>query len=335
MRERLVYERRQTDSRTPGAHTAMNHIDETTPIDENEIPIVDAHHHLWNLSSGRYPWLQDAYNDDFFLGDYRAICRDFLPQHFLENVGTQPVIATVHVEAERARDEQIAETRWLHDVCAKHMFPSAVVAHAWFDRPDTEEILARQAAFSLVRGIRSKPVTSRRPGESVKGVPGTMQDPAWLRGFSLLERFGLSWDLRVPPWHLPDAAEVARQFPKTMIALNHTGFPWDRSPEGLAHWRGWMEQLAKQPNVFVKLSEFGLRDAPWRYEDNRQIVLDAVSIFGADRCMFASNFPVAGLRVRYDVLVGSMRAMLEPLGRDAQEKIFFRNALRFYRIDLR
>lgn len=68
------------------------------------------------------------------------------------------------------------------------------------------------------------------------------------------------------------------------------------------------------------------------YDDNRRIVLDAISIFGVERCMFASNFPVAGLRVSYDVLVDSMRRMLEPLGRDALEKIFYRNAQQFYRV---
>ncbi|BAN27736.1 amidohydrolase family protein [Caballeronia insecticola] len=301
-------------------------------IAPDDIPIIDAHHHLWDLSAGRYPWLQDEYHEAFFLGDYRSICRDFLPDDYLATVRAQPVIGTVHVEAERARDEQIAETRWLHEVHELYGFPGAVVAHAWFDRPDTEEILAGHAAYPLVRGIRSKPVTSSRPGESVRGLRGTMQDPAWLEGFSLLARFGFSWDLRVPPWYLAEAADVARMFPGTPIALNHTGFPWDRSAEGLAQWRRGMEQLARQPNVFVKLSEFGLKDAPWNADDNRQIVLDAVSIFGVERCMFASNFPVAGLRVSYDVLIDSMKKMLEPLGRDALEKVFYRNALQFYRV---
>ena len=301
-------------------------------IAPDEIPIIDAHHHLWDLSAGRYPWLQDEYHEAFFLGDYRSLCRDFLPQDYLAAVGAQPLIGTVHVEAERARDEQVAETRWLHEVHERYGFPRAVVAHAWFDAPDTEEILARHAAYSLVRGIRSKPVTSRSPGERIDDIRGTMRHPAWLRGFSLLEKFGFSWDLRVPPWHLADAAEVASMFPNIGIALNHTGFPWDRSEAGLARWRRGMEQLAKQSNVSVKLSEFGLKDALWNYDDNRRIVLDAVSIFGVDRCMFASNFPVAGLRVSYDMLVSSLRRMLEPLGRDALEKIFYRNAQRFYRI---
>ncbi|BBQ00856.1 hypothetical protein BSFA1_59840 [Burkholderia sp. SFA1] len=301
-------------------------------IAPDDIPIIDAHHHLWDLAAGRYPWLQDAYHEDFFLGDYRSLCRNFLPEDYLAATGAQPVIGTVHVEAERARDEQVAETRWLHEVHARHGFPGAVVAHAWFDTPDTEEILAAHAAYPLVRGIRSKPVTSPRPGQRLDDRRGTMRDPAWLRGFSLLEKFGFSWDLRVPPWHLADAAEVADMFPNIGIALNHTGFPWDRSEEGLVSWRRGMERLAKQPNVWVKLSEFGLKDAPWNYDDNRRIVLDAISIFGVERCMFASNFPVAGLRVSYDVLVDSMRRMLEPLGRDALEKIFYRNAQQFYRV---
>ena len=61
-----------------------------------------------------------------------------------------------------------------------------------------------------------------------------MQDERWLRGFALLEKYGLSWDLRVPFWHLREAAAVARAFPNTAIVLNHTGFPWDRSEEGLS-----------------------------------------------------------------------------------------------------
>ena len=127
-------------------------------------------------------------------------------------------------------------------------------------------MIAAQAAFPLVRGIRSKPVTAPSPDRIEPGAPGTMQDERWLRGFALLEKYGLSWDLRVPFWHLAEAAEVARAFPNTPIVLNHTGFPWDRSDEGLAAWRRQMEVLAREPNVHVKVSEFGLKDQAWDYE---------------------------------------------------------------------
>jgi predicted TIM-barrel fold metal-dependent hydrolase len=206
------------------------------------------------------------------------------------------------------------------------------VAHAWFHTDEAEDVIAAQASFPLVRGIRSKPVTSLSPAERTLGAPGTMQDERWLAGFSLLQKYGLSWDLRVPFWHLAEAAEVARSFPQTPIILNHTGFPWDRSEEGLAGWRRAMETIARESNVHVKISEFGLRDKPWDYESNRRIVLEALAIFGIERCVFATNFPVAGLRVDYDTLVRSVKRMVAHLAPDEQECLFWKNAVAFYRL---
>jgi predicted TIM-barrel fold metal-dependent hydrolase len=210
--------------------------------------------------------------------------------------------------------------------------PGAIVAHAWFDTPNAEEIIAGQAAFPLVRGIRSKPVTAASPDRIVPGATGTMQDEAWLRGFALLAKYRLSWDLRVPFWHLKEAAAVARAFPKTAIVLNHTGFPWDRSEEGLAAWRRGMETLAREPNVHVKVSEFGLKDRPWNYEENRRVVIDAITIFGIERCMFASNFPVASLRIEFGDLVASLNRMLADRSTAERDGFFWKNAAAFYRL---
>ncbi len=298
------------------------------------IELVDAHHHLWDLSEGRYPWLQGEPDAHFFLGDYSALRRDYLPADYRRDAAPHRVLATVHCEAERARDDQLGETAWLTRVHAAHGFPNAIVAHAWFHTPESGEVLARQAAFPLVRGIRSKPVTARTPDAMTPGAPGTMQDPRWLEGFARLERHGLSWDLRVPPWHLGEAARVAADFPRTRIVLNHTGFPWDRSEAGLAAWRRGMEALARCPNVWLKVSELGLRDAPWDEASNRRVVLDAVSVFGIERCMFASNFPVSGLRIGYDALVRAMSRMLAGFRDADRHRFFVGNAATFYRIDL-
>jgi predicted TIM-barrel fold metal-dependent hydrolase len=159
-----------------------------------------------------------------------------------------------------------------------------------------------------------------------------MQDERWLRGFALLEKHGLSWDLRVPFWHLEEAAAVARAFPNVPIVLNHTGFPWDRSEEGLAAWRRQMEVLAREANVHLKVSEFGLKDRPWEYEANRRVVRDAIAIFGIDRSMFASNFPVAGLRIGYGALVTALSHMLADLTSDQRDRFFWKNAKAFYRL---
>lgn len=299
---------------------------------DQAVTLVDAHHHLWDLRANRYPWLSDEPEKHFFLGDYGALKRNYMPDDYRADAKHHNVLMTVHCEAEWDREDQVGETRWLTEINRVHGFPNAIVAHAWFHTPNSEEVLARQAAFPLVRGIRSKPMTSLSPHFMTPGAPGTMQDDAWLRGFARLGRHGLSWDLRVPSWHLPEAAAVARAFPGTPIVLNHTGFPWDRSEEGLAEWRRNMETIAREANVHLKVSEFGLKDQPWDYESNRRIVLDAISIFGIDRCMFATNFPVAGLRVDYDRLVSSVSRMLAAFSREERDRFFFRNAIAFYRL---
>ena len=298
------------------------------------VTLIDAHHHLWDLKANRYPFLSDEPEPHFFLGAYDAIRRNYLPEDYLRDSRGHNVLATVHCEAEMDRAHQVRETEWLTEINARHGFPGAIVAHAWFHTDNAEEILAAQARFPLVRGIRSKPVTAPRPDAMTPGAPGTMQDGRWLRGFALLEKYGLSWDLRVPNWHLAEAAEVARLFPRTPIVLNHTGFPWDRSEEGLAAWRRGMEVLARQPNVHVKVSEFGLKDSPWEYESNRRVVLEAIAIFGIERCLFATNFPVAGLRIDYDTLVRSLSRMLADRPPADRDRFFWKNAASFYRLAL-
>ena len=166
------------------------------------------------------------------------------------------------------------------------------------------------------------------------GAPGTMRDPAWRRGLALLDRLGLTFDLRVPYWHLHEAAEVIGPHPDLPVVLNHTGFPWDRSDTGLAAWRAAMKAIAACPNVLVKLSELGLKDAPWTVESNRGVVRDAVEIFGAARCMWASNFPVAGLRIGYREQIEGMLEILKDLSTDEIDQVFRRNAAAFYGIAL-
>ena len=296
--------------------------------------IVDAHHHLWRLDRGHYPWLQESYEPEtFILGEYAPLCRDFLPADYRAARGDAPVVATVHVEAERDRGEALAETRWLEAVAAADGMPQAIVAWVDFAAPDVDGQLAAQARCPLVRGIRCKPRTTRRPEVSIRGEPGTMQDERWLAGLARMEAHGLAWDLRVPFWHLEEAAIVAAMFPKVPIAVEHAGLPWDRSEAGIAAWRRGMEALARSPNVHVKLSEFGLRDQPWRCEDNAPIIRDCVAIFGWQRAMFGSNFPVAGLRIGFEALVEATCDALAHLDAEQQQAIWHDNAARFYRIE--
>lgn len=295
--------------------------------------IVDAHHHLWHLSEGHFPWLQDGYDADaFFLGDYSVLQRDFGVADYRAVTAGLPIVATVHVEAERSRAESLAETRWLHAVHAQHGFPDAVIANVEFLAPDAEAQMRQQAEWPLVRGVRCKPRIAGSPTDSVRGQPGTLQHEPWLAGLGLLRDHDLLWDVRVPYWHLDEAAEAIARFPGLRVAIEHAGLPWDRSEDGLAHWRRGMTALAALPEVVVKLSEFGLPDAPWDAASNVRVILETVEIFGAQRCMFASNLPVSGLRAPFAEVVRTVAEALAPLDATARDAIWCGNALRVYRI---
>jgi predicted TIM-barrel fold metal-dependent hydrolase len=296
--------------------------------------IVDAHHHFWDLDQNYYPWLSDHEETQFFLGDYSALKKNYLPDDYRRDADGFDVVATVHVEAEWDRDRQVAETNWLHQLNAGHGLPSAVVGHVWLAADNCADVLRGHMKYPLFRGVRSKPVTSQSPDTMTPGGPGTVQDPAWRKGLALLDEFGLTYDLRVPYWHLFEVAEVIAAHPDLAVVLNHTGFPWDRSDSGIAAWRKAMKAIAACPNVHLKISELGLKDAAWTVDGNRRVVQDAVEIFGIERCMWASNFPVAGLRVGYKAQLEGMLEIFKDLSNDEIDRVFRRNATDFYRIDL-
>lgn len=298
----------------------------------DDLPIVDAHHHLWDLAGPlHYPWLMHA--EPNWLGDYSSIRRTYLPPEYRRDTALHNVVGTVHVEAECDRSMQAAETAWLVEMHRRHGMPNAIVAHAWVDEPDSENVLAQHCAFNLVRGIRTKPVTAATPAGSVRGQRRSLQDPDWVRGLGLLTKYGLSWDLRLPWWHLEEAAEVVRALPGLPIVLNHTGYPWDRDPASLEAWRRGMAALAAFPNVHCKLSALCVAGQPWTLAANGPLILEAIALFGAGRCMFASNFPVDSLKGSWDYLYANYRRAVSHLPMDQQRALFAGTAARFYRMD--
>ncbi|WP_226575395.1 amidohydrolase family protein [Acuticoccus sediminis] len=293
--------------------------------------LIDAHMHLWDLSLGKHPWLCGEMIP-FRYGDYSSIRRDYLAPDYRADAGPMNVVATVYVEAEWDPADPFGETRWVHNYAAEAGFPNAVVAQAFMDAENAGEVIAKQATFPLVRSVRHKPAAARAPAEAQRGAAGSMDDPRWRDGYAHLARHGLGFDLQTPWWHLDAAAELARDFPQTRIILNHTGLPADRSPEGLAGWRAAMETLAREPNVAVKISGIGLRGERWSLEKNVSVVRDAIAIFGPERAMFASNFPVDSVVGEMTAIFAGFAAVTSDLAPDVRRALFHDNAARFYRI---
>ncbi|MED5294605.1 MAG: amidohydrolase family protein [Pseudomonadota bacterium] len=299
--------------------------------------LIDAHHHFWALDgSVHYPWLEDEINPHFFLGDYQAFRRPFQAPDIKALVPKgYRLVGTVHCEAEAERSDPARETAWLTEHAERHGLPVALVGWADFASADCEAQLEAQMASPLFRGVRAKPVTAARPDQvgEIVGQPGSLRDPGWTRGLRLLEERSLSWDLRVPAWHLEEAAETLEATPALEVILNHTGLPWDRSPEGLAQWRRGMHRLADNPRVTVKLSELGSPMAAWDEQANIAILAEAIDIFGPERCIFASNFPVTGLNASYATWLAMVERAIAQAAPQARQRILHDNAVRCYRLD--
>jgi predicted TIM-barrel fold metal-dependent hydrolase len=295
-------------------------------------PIIDAHQHFWELDRNYLPWLRDEPRIPFRYGDYGAIRRNYMPSDYRRDAEGLTVAGSVFVETEWDRRDPVGETRWVHEIAQQAGLPSAMVCHAALHHADAADILAQQASFALVRGVRHKPTVMPGPGQIQSGAPGAMSDPAWRRGFAELERHGLSFDLQAPWWHLTEAAALNRDFPNTLMILNHTGLPRTRSPEELAGWRAAMQVFAAAPNVAVKISGLGEPGHTWTLERNRQVILDTIALFGADRCMFASNFPVDSLVGGMTTIYAGFAEATQSMGSNVQKKLFADNARRLYRL---
>ncbi|MCE9683762.1 amidohydrolase family protein [Halomonas alkalisoli] len=299
----------------------------------NDIPLIDAHQHFWDLERNYLPWLCDEPMIPFRYGDYRAIRRNYLPKDYRRDTADFRIAGTVYVEAEWDPRTPVEETRWVHELADREGLPTVMVAQARLNQPDVGEVLAAHCDFPRVRGIRHKPTAARSAAEVVPGVPGSMGDPAWRRGFALLAEHRLSFDLQTPWWHFDEAAELAEAYPETQIIINHTGLPADRSEEGLRSWRDAMAAVARQPNVAVKISGIGVPETTWTAEANRRVVLETIDCFGVDRCMFASNFPVDSLVASFDTLFEGFQAITGTFSESERLKLFHDNAVKFYRLE--
>ncbi len=295
-------------------------------------PLIDAHQHFWDLARNRHPWLQDAPPVAFRYGDTSALRRNYLPDDYRIDARAHRVVKTVYVEAEWDPADPLGETRWVSALAQQHGIPNAIVAQAWLDRADVAEVLAAQAANPLVRGVRHKPRAAASPLAVVRGAEGSMGDARWRAGYALLERHGLHFELQTPWWHLDEAAELADAYPRIMIVLNHTGLPADRSAAGLAAWRAAMRTFAVRPNVAVKISGLGLPGRPWTVEDNAPVVREAIALFGPQRCMFASNYPVDSLVASFDTIFSGFKTIIADLPHAEQQALLHDNAERIYRL---
>lgn len=296
-------------------------------------PIVDCHHHLWDLAQHRYEWLQADPIFDTLIGDYSPICQDYLIEDYLADAAPAGVTKSVHVQCEFDPSDPVGETEWLQGIADEHGFPHGIVGFVNLADPDAPAQLEAHARFANFRGVRHNlNWDDDDPRSSFADRGDYLTDDTWLNGFSRLEHFGASFDLQILPQQMNEAADVAAAHPATTVILDHVGLPLDRTPDAMEMWADGMRRVAACPNTVVKLSGFGMMDNGWTVETIRPIVLETIDMFTVDRCMFASNFPVDSLGGAYSDFFTAYREIVKEFSADEQSMIFGANAERIYRL---
>lgn len=301
--------------------------------DDRLLPIVDAHHHFWDVECNPHPWLQQRPLIPFRYGDYSAICRNFMPKDYEASRGAHRVLCHVLMEGEWDPGDPTGEARWVHALAHETGKPHALAAQAWLDRDVLEEQLAAYARLPLVRSVRHKPRSlPRAEHHAGYAAPGSMRCARWRAGYARLQAAGLMFELQAPWWHFGEAAELARDFPRTTIVVNHTGLPSERDDASLAAWRAALQVLTRAPNVFLKISGLGVAGRRWTPELQAPVVHDAIHIFGWQRCMFASNHPVDALVASLDDIFAGFKQITAALPAAQRLALFCDNAATLYRL---
>ena len=290
------------------------------------IPIIDAHHHFWDLSMMKHPWLCEKPLIRFRYGNYSKICKNFLVEDYKYVSKNQNVVKTVHMEAEWVKSNPVQETIWLHKVFDKFNFPNAIVAQAWIHESEIESILQHHTQYPLVRSIRQKPNYDDKSKKIVR-----LDDKSFRKGYKFLSKYNLHYDLQIPWEHLSHATNLAKDFPDTTIILNHTGLPYDRSEHGILKWKENLTEFSMQKNTALKISGIGVPTQKWNLKNNGDIIKAAINIFGVERCMFASNFPVDSLCATFDEIFNTFKEVTNSFKYDDKKKLFHDNALKYYK----
>ena len=294
----------------------------------SQVPaFVDSHVHLWDLDKLRYPWLD--------LPEFDALRRNYLPADWRVDSHAFDVAGLVHVQAEMDHNlDPVDETQWLASLdFGEDPPPIVYVAYADLRDPRLAETLERHLAAGPVRGIRQEAWFD--PASRRADIPrhNLLDDRHWRVGLELLPSYDLSFDLLVWPHQLPQAGEIFAGIPELRVVLEHVGLPPIGDASAMGRWREGLEGFAEQvPGSVLKLSAMAFVAGGWRTDDIGPIVLAAIDIFGVDRCILGSNYPVDRVGASYEQIWQGYEQITRDFEPGHRDLLFRANAVNVYRI---
>lgn len=280
------------------------------------IPVIDTHQHLWDLSKFRLPWLEGG----------GPLAHSHVMEDYLRESEGLNVVKTIYMEVDVTPEQHVAEAEYVIALCERDDNPMAGAVIG--GRPaasDFEAYVDRFQEVPYIKGVRQV---------LHGGTPrGYCLEPEFVRGVRLLGERGLRYDLCLRPEELADGAELASHCPETRFVLDHCGnapvYTNDRS-----QWERDIAEVAKNENVICKISGVIAQAKPgtWTPDDLAPIVRHCAEVFGPDRIIYASDWPVCTLAATFREWLNALQTIVADWPEANQRKLFAENAERFYSV---
>ena len=281
------------------------------------IPIIDTHQHLWDLNLLQLNWIKGA----------GALGKNHLMSDYVRDAQGLNITRTIYMEVDAVEEQHEVEAGYVLDLCWRPDNPmtAAVIG----GRPDDlrfTEYMERFAHSPYIKGVRQV-----LHGGTKKGY---CLDPEFVHGLRALGDLGLRFDLCMRPDELSDALQVCRECPNTLFVLDHCGNA-SVQPSDLNQWKREIEAVSKAPNIACKIS--GLVSTvirgEWSSSDLDPIISHCVQVFGHDRIMFGSDWPICTVNASLREWVEALQQIVSSWSESDQRKLFHDNAARFYELN--
>ena len=283
-----------------------------------DIPIIDAHVHLWDTTKFTYPWLSDL----------PELASPYLPADYHAASVCAQIEGMVFVQCDTAPSESLAEARWVESLSQaepriRGMIPYAPLAKGEASRLHLEEL----KSMPLVKGVRRLIQPEADPAFCIQ--------PWFIEGVRMLAEYGLSFDICISHTQMANTVKMTQRCPEASFILDHIGKPDIR--HGLTEpWAAELKALAQQPNVICKVSGMVTEaDHPaWTKEDLKPYVDHVIECFGFDRLVYGGDWPVVNLAGGYGAWVEALDWALAGCTGNELRKLFHDNAVRVYRLEI-
>ncbi|WP_341367646.1 amidohydrolase family protein [Yoonia sp. BS5-3] len=288
--------------------------------------MIDAHHHIWRQAD--LPWLLGPEQPRIF-GPYAPIKRDYPIEEYIKDVKKSGITGSVYVQVNWAPNWALDEARWVQAEGKRTGWPMGIVAYADMTSRHCAAQLKALSDIPEVRGIRHQFHWHENPLYRFAPHADLCEDSQVQANVGLLADYGFSFDLQVFARQMPGAVKLVKANPQVTFILQHAGMLEDKTKATRKLWLDGMTALAKCRNTVCKLSGLGT----FLHKNDTKHITDqigvALDLFGAERCMFGSNFPIEKLWTSFPKLIG---AHLKAVPETDHQSVFSQTAARVYRL---